>query len=150
MGNLALTNPNIPSNLYWAKRWCILLEEQSQCTWISFTCSTELKSSSPLHLVMLNLQDKARCELLFCCSIETKHDFDGYQGFQTMSFLFKQWEMKYKIGLWWLLLCRYILDKCSTVCEVASGLTSREAGITGQKFSFLKTNLSISTCLCFK
>ena len=40
--------PNIPSNLYWAKLWCILLEERSQCTWISFTSPTELKSSSPL------------------------------------------------------------------------------------------------------
>ena len=26
----------------------VLLKGQSQCTWISFTCSTELKSSSPL------------------------------------------------------------------------------------------------------
>ena len=36
-----------------------------------------------------------------------------------------------------------MLDKCSTVCEVASGLTPREAGITGQRFSFLKTKLII-------
>ena len=43
------TNPNIPSNLYWAKIWWILHKERSQCTWNSFTCSTELKSSSPLH-----------------------------------------------------------------------------------------------------
>ena len=50
LGNPAHTNPNIPSNLYWAKRWCILLEGQSQCTWISFTCSTELKSSSPFTM----------------------------------------------------------------------------------------------------
>ena len=28
--------------------WCILLEERSQCPWISFTGPTELKSSSPL------------------------------------------------------------------------------------------------------
>ena len=29
------------------KIWSILLEEQSQCPWISFTSPTELKSSSP-------------------------------------------------------------------------------------------------------
>ena len=34
---------------------CILLEGQSQCTWISFTCSTELKSSSPFSWIYLNL-----------------------------------------------------------------------------------------------
>ena len=33
-----------------------------------------------------------------------------------------------------------ILEKCSTVCEVRSGLTPREAGITGQRFIFLKLN----------
>ena len=36
---------------FWLKstrKWCILLEGRSQCTWISFTCPTELKSSSPL------------------------------------------------------------------------------------------------------
>ena len=43
--NLPHTNQNIPSNLYWAKIWCILLEQQSQCTWINCTSSTELKSS---------------------------------------------------------------------------------------------------------
>ena len=47
MVNLAHKNPNIPSNLYWAEIWWILLEEWSQCTWISFTSPTELKSSSP-------------------------------------------------------------------------------------------------------
>ena len=60
-----------------------------------------------------------------------------------MSLSFKQWEIKYNIGVWW-------LDKCSSVCEVASELTPQEAGITGQRFSFLKTKLSISICLCFK
>ena len=46
--NPANINPNIPSNLYQAKIWCILLEEQSQCPWISFTGPTELKRSFPL------------------------------------------------------------------------------------------------------
>ena len=54
LGNLAQTIPNIPSNLYWAKKWCILLEGRSQCTWISFTCSTELKSSSPFQNFRVN------------------------------------------------------------------------------------------------
>ena len=49
MENLAHTNQNIPSNLYWANIWCIFLKEQSQCPWISFTIPTELKSSSPLY-----------------------------------------------------------------------------------------------------
>ena len=47
--NPAHTNPNIPSNLYWIKIWCILLEERSQCHWINFTGPIELKSSSRLH-----------------------------------------------------------------------------------------------------
>ena len=58
--------------------------------------------------------------------------------------------MKYKIGLSWPLLCRHVLDKCSTVCEVASGLTPQEAGITEPRFNFLKTKFGISTCLGFK
>ena len=49
LGNLAHTNPNIPSNLYWAKIWCILLVELSQGPWIIFSGPTELKSSSPLE-----------------------------------------------------------------------------------------------------
>ena len=53
LGNPAHTNPNIPSNLYSAKIWCILLEQQSQCLWISFTSSTELKSSFPLGVKAL-------------------------------------------------------------------------------------------------
>ena len=40
-------------------------------------------------------------------------------------------------------LSRPILDKCSTLCVVVSGLTPREAGITGQRFDFLKTKLGI-------
>ena len=32
-----------------AKIWCILLEEQSQCPWISINSQTELKSSSLLQ-----------------------------------------------------------------------------------------------------
>ena len=55
--NLAHTNPNIPSKLYRAKRWCILLEGRSQCTWIRFTSSSELKSSSPLtKYILLSFQ----------------------------------------------------------------------------------------------
>ena len=50
MENLAHTNPYIPSNLYLTKVWCILLEEQSQCSWISFNSPTELKSSFPLDI----------------------------------------------------------------------------------------------------
>ena len=34
--------------------WCILIEERSQCTLISFTGPTELKSSSPF-ISMYNL-----------------------------------------------------------------------------------------------
>ena len=45
--NPAHPNPSIPSNLYRAKSWCILLEERRQCLWISFTSPTELTSSSP-------------------------------------------------------------------------------------------------------
>ena len=52
MGNLAHTNTNVPTNLYWAKIWWILLDEQSQWAWISFTCSTELKSSSPFKYIL--------------------------------------------------------------------------------------------------
>ena len=48
--------------------------------------------------------------------------------------------MKYTIGLSGLVLCIHVLDKCSNVREVASGLTPREADITGQKFNFLKLN----------
>ena len=47
MENPENTNPNIPSNIYWAKIWCILLKKQSQWPWISLTGPTELKSSSP-------------------------------------------------------------------------------------------------------
>ena len=36
------TNQNQPSNLCSAKVWCILLEQQGQCAWISFTSLTEL------------------------------------------------------------------------------------------------------------
>ena len=36
----------------------------------------------------------------------------------------------------WLQLCRHILDKFSTVGEVASGLTPQEAGITGDLVSW--------------
>ena len=45
--NVAHTNPNIPSNLYWTKIWCIFLEEQSQGPTPKVTCSTERKSSFP-------------------------------------------------------------------------------------------------------
>ena len=38
---------------------------------------------------------------------------------------------------------RHKLDKCSTVCIVVSGLALQEASITGQRFSFLTTKLSI-------
>ena len=48
LGNLVHTNPNIPSNLYWAKVWCIKLEERIQRPTPKFTSSTELKSNSPL------------------------------------------------------------------------------------------------------
>ena len=41
--NLALTNQNLPSNLYWAKIWCVLLEQQSHSVWRSFSCSTKLR-----------------------------------------------------------------------------------------------------------
>ena len=41
------TNSSISSNLYWAKIWCISLEQQSQGPWISLTSSIELKSSFP-------------------------------------------------------------------------------------------------------
>ena len=44
----------------------------------------------------------------------------------------------------------HMLDECPTVFEVASELTPQEDGLTGQRFSFLKIKLSISTCLCFK
>ena len=43
--------PNIPSNLYCAKIWCILLEQWSSGPWISFTISTELKSGFPFTLL---------------------------------------------------------------------------------------------------
>ena len=49
--NPAHTNLNIPSNLFWAQIWCILLEERSKCTLISFTSITELTSSSPFELL---------------------------------------------------------------------------------------------------
>ena len=42
------TNHNIPSNRYWSKIWCVLLEQRSHSAWISYTCSTKLKSSFPL------------------------------------------------------------------------------------------------------
>ena len=48
----AHTNPNILSNPYWAKIWCILLEQRSQGQWISFTSSTELKSGFPFHFLL--------------------------------------------------------------------------------------------------
>ena len=47
--NLAHTNQNKPSKLYWAKIGCIFPKEQSQCPWISFTIPTELKSSYPFQ-----------------------------------------------------------------------------------------------------
>ena len=70
---------------------------------------------------MLHIQDEAGSELLFLSN--TKTFFDCYQGFQRISILFKQLEIKYKICYSLLQLGRHILDKCSTVCEVASGLT---------------------------
>ena len=47
LGNPAHTNSNTPSNLYWAKVWCILFEVQSQCPTLKCTSATELKSNSP-------------------------------------------------------------------------------------------------------
>ena len=56
-------NPNIPSSIYWAKIWCILLEEQSECPWISFTSSTELKSRSTLKIITpLNVAKISLCQ----------------------------------------------------------------------------------------
>ena len=49
------TYQNIPSNLYWAKLWSILLEEQSHCPLISFTSQTELKSKSPFNALIILL-----------------------------------------------------------------------------------------------
>ena len=60
-GNLVYRNINIPWNLYCGKIWCILLEGQSQFQWISFTSSTELKSSSPFGdslMIFLNKSSK--------------------------------------------------------------------------------------------
>ena len=48
MENLAHTNLNVTSNLYWAKICYILLEEQSQCPWISFTGPTGSKVMAPI------------------------------------------------------------------------------------------------------
>ena len=50
--NLAHTNPIIPSNLYWTKIWCIILEEQSQGPRPKFTSPTELKSSFPFLILI--------------------------------------------------------------------------------------------------
>ena len=55
MGNTANTNPNIPLILYWAKIRCILRKQQSQGPWISFTISTELKSSFSLVILAFSL-----------------------------------------------------------------------------------------------
>ena len=45
--NLAHTNLNIPVNiLYWAKIWCILLEQWSHSAWIYLTSSTKLVQPS--------------------------------------------------------------------------------------------------------
>ena len=99
---------------------------------------------------MLQIHDEAWSELVFFFFRYKKTFFEDHQGFQEIEILFKQWEINYKIGLSWLQPHRHVLDKCSTVCEVASGMTPREADITGQRFSFLETKVSISTCLCFK
>ena len=50
--NMAQANPNIPLNRYWTKIWCILLEQGIKYPWISFTSSTELKSSTSVKLVL--------------------------------------------------------------------------------------------------
>ena len=47
-GNLVHTNLNEPSKLFWAKIWCIYLENQSKRPWIRISSPTDLKSSSPL------------------------------------------------------------------------------------------------------
>ena len=51
---------------------CLLLEERSQCPWISFTLPTELKSSSPLQYLLLtshshlsSLPTLAACHQIF-------------------------------------------------------------------------------------
>ena len=62
-GNLPHTNLNIPSNLFWAKILCILLEERSQCPSISFTLPTELKSSSPLQKIIKQTKNHQRQEV---------------------------------------------------------------------------------------
>ena len=50
--NLAHTDLNMHLNLYGAKIWWILLEEQSQLPPLKLTNSTELKSYSPFHCVI--------------------------------------------------------------------------------------------------
>ena len=56
-------NSNIPSKPYWAKIWCILLKQQSQGPWISFTSSTELKSSFPFGFIRFS---KCPIKCLIC------------------------------------------------------------------------------------
>ena len=43
-----------------------------------------------------------------------------------------------------------VLYTCSHLCVVASGLVTQEASIVGQIIVFLKTDLNLMTCLCFK
>ena len=57
LGNPAHTNWNIPSNLYWAKVWFILLEERSQGPTPKVTSSTEMKSNCPLNTRHYTLQN---------------------------------------------------------------------------------------------
>ena len=52
-GNPGHPNLNIASNPYRAKIWCIFLQQQNEGPWISFTNTTELKSSFTFKFWMI-------------------------------------------------------------------------------------------------
>ena len=69
LGSPVPTNQRIPSNLYWAKVWCIFFEEQRQRLTPKFTSSTERKSNSPFFKKSILAQvafKKYSNVLLFC------------------------------------------------------------------------------------
>ena len=71
--NLVNTNPNVPSNLYWAKIWCIKLEKLSYSPWIRVTCLTKLKSGSPFKAVFIKAGTLVNLKSIFNYMIMQKN-----------------------------------------------------------------------------
>ena len=91
MGYLAYTNPTIPSNLYRAKEWSFLLEEQSQRPNPKVTSSTELKSNSPLQnrIIQMNISKLTITFKLNQIKSTANHDWVNIMNKEKVISIFK-------------------------------------------------------------